>query len=122
MASISIVIKFTVLEVLLGYIHYDESLFHCVNYIVLMGKHFVSASRDGKNPLSFFLAFLKSKLKIEQETFTSKQLESVFNKRFGYIFLYECANNYVLCFVYVTKMNKKTFSFVMFISKWIWIG
>ena len=47
MASISIVIKFTVLEVLLHYIHYDKSLFHCVNYIVLMGKHFVSASRDG---------------------------------------------------------------------------
>ena len=58
----SIFTKFTILEeVLLGYVHYDESLFHCVNYIVLMGKHFISASRDGeKDPLfKLILAFLE---------------------------------------------------------------
>ena len=55
MISISIVIKFTVLKVPLGYIHYDESLFHCVNYIILMGKHFVNASRDGKKPMFKFI-------------------------------------------------------------------
>ena len=88
MASISIAVKFTVLEVLLGYIHYDKSLFHCVNYTVLMGKHFINISRDGKKTLclSSFLHFLKSKLKIEKELLTSKQLQSLFNKRFGYIF------------------------------------
>ena len=82
-----IIITFTVVEVLLDYVHYDESLFHCVNYIVLMGKHFISASRDGKKILclSLFLHFLKSKLRIEQEVFTSKERQSVFNKRFGYV-------------------------------------
>ena len=87
MASISIIIKYTVLEVLLGYVHYDESLFHLVNYIVLMGKQFISASRDGKKILclNLFLHFLKSKLQIEQEVFTSKERQSVFNKRFGYV-------------------------------------
>ena len=48
MASLSVAVKFTVLEVLLGYIHYDKSLFHCVIYTVLMGKHFINTSRDGK--------------------------------------------------------------------------
>ena len=88
MASISIIIKFTVLEVLLGYLHYDKSLFHCVSYIVLMGKHFISASTDGKKILclSLFLNFLKSKLQIEQDVFTTKERQSVFNKIFGYVF------------------------------------
>ena len=87
MASISIIIKFTVLEFLLGYVHFDESLFHCVNYIVLMGKHLISTSRNGKKILclNLFLHFLKSKLQIEQEVFTSKERQSVFNKRFGYV-------------------------------------
>ena len=89
MTSISIAVKFTVLEVLLGYIHYDKSLFHCVNYTVLMGKHFINTSRDcDKNFClsSFLLFFLKNKLRIEKEIFTSKQLQSFFNKRFEYIF------------------------------------
>ena len=83
---ISIIIKLTVLEVQLGYVHYDESLFHCVNYIVLMGKHFISASMDGKKILclNLFLHFLKCKLQIEQ-VFTTKERQSVFNKRFGYV-------------------------------------
>ena len=55
MSSISIAVKLTVLEVLLGYIHYDKSLFHCVNYTVLMGKHFINTSRDGKKPLFKFI-------------------------------------------------------------------
>ena len=60
MASISIAVKFTVLEVLLGYIHYDKSLFHCVNYTVLMGKHFMNTSRDGQKPLfKFIFAFFE---------------------------------------------------------------
>ena len=67
MVSISTDIKFTDLELLPGYVHYNESLFHCVNYIVFMGKHCISASRDGKKNLclSLFLHFSKGKLKIE---------------------------------------------------------
>ena len=55
MASISIAVKFTVLEVLLGYIHYDKYLFHCVNYTVLMGNNFINTLRDGKKPLCKFI-------------------------------------------------------------------
>ena len=87
MTSISIIVKFAVLEVLLEYVHYDESLFHCVNYIVFMGQHFINESRDGKNIfcLSLLLLFLKSKLQTEQEIFSSKERQSVFNHVYMYI-------------------------------------
>ena len=56
MAFITIITKFTVLEVVLGYVHYDESLFNCVNYIVLMGNQCIKGWK--KDPLfKLILAF-----------------------------------------------------------------
>ena len=84
--SISINLQLTVLEIILGCIYYEESLFHCVNYIILMGKHFINSSREKTNlSLTSFLNFLKNKMKIVQESFIIKDQHTLFVSRFGYL-------------------------------------
>ena len=89
MAScLSVKIKFTVLEALMGFLNYDSELFFIVNYIVLLGKYYIYVcKKDAKlsslPSLYSFLCVIKDKLCIEQHVYMNQNKCHLYIERFG---------------------------------------
>ena len=44
-------VSFTILEILLGYIHVDKLHFYAMNYIILYGKYFINKQKRSQKEI-----------------------------------------------------------------------
>ena len=94
MAScLSVKIKFTVLETLLGFLSYDCEFFFIVNYIVLLGKYYIyvckkEAKLSSLLSLYSFLCLMKDKMCIEYQIYMNQNQCDLYKERFGKLKLY----------------------------------
>ena len=67
-------IHFTVCEIMLGLNLYQDPLFYCINYLILIGKWYINKVKNCKKEINFteFLIILKSKLHV---------LHNIYNKK-----------------------------------------
>ena len=87
-SSLSVKIKFTVLETLMGFLNCDCELYFIVNYIVLLGKYYIYiCKKDAKLSsllsLYSFLCLIKDKLSIEHHIYMNQNKCDLYKERFG---------------------------------------
>ena len=77
--------NFTVLEVLLGVINIDKSLFYTINYIILHGKYFIKECKKNEKELSLYryMYLLKDRLNIDIVLHKNQENYTAFKEKFS---------------------------------------
>ena len=77
--------NFTVLEILLGVINIDKSLFYTINYIILRGKYFIKECKKNEKELSLYryMYLLKDRLNIDIVLHKNQENYIAFKEKFS---------------------------------------
>ena len=81
-------VNFAVLDILLGLINYTPKHFYLINYVILIGKYFISkCKRNGSNLLfNEYKYTLKWKLSLDKNIYLKRYKLHVFEEKFDFLF------------------------------------
>ena len=82
---LSYYLSLTILEVLLGVINCDPRYYYIINYVIIIGKYYISQSKKKQKDISFFnfLHTLKQKLRLDERVHIKQDCLPRFVEKFG---------------------------------------